>query len=206
VTLEGIEGSGKSTLGIGLVQKLTEAGHAPLMTREPGGSELGNEIRSLFLARRPRIPIDPLAEAFLVNAARAQHVVAAIAPALAAGRVVLCDRFVDSTLAYQGYGRGLEIERLRQICTLATRGLLPDVTLLLDVPVAVSRARLGTRGGEADRLESEPEEFHERVRAGFLALATVSPRFHTLDGNQPPERTLEAAWRIVAAQLESARA
>ena len=174
------------------------------MTREPGGSELGDEIRTLFLARSARIPIDPLAEAFLVNAARAQHVASAIEPALAAGRVVLCDRFVDSTLAYQGYGRGVEMERLRQICTLATGGLVPDATILLDVPVSVSRARLAARGGAADRLESEPPDFHERVRAGFLALATVSERFHTLDGTQAPERTLEAAWRIVAAQLENA--
>ncbi len=177
-----------------------------LATREPGGTELGDQIRELLLARGPHMPIEALAEAFLVNAARAQHVRQAIAPALAAGCVVLCDRFIDSTLAYQGYGRGLEIERLRGLCALAAGGLLPNITLLLDVPVPISRTRLGERGLQKDRLENEPSEFHERVRAGFLALAAVTPRIHTLDGTRPIEETLEAAWRIVAAQLEAARA
>lgn len=204
LTLEGIEGSGKSTLGAGLAEKLAAAGHAVLATREPGGTELGDRVRELFLAARPRLAIDPLAEAFLVNAARAQHVREAIAPALAAGKVVLCDRFADSTLAYQGYGRGLELEPLARLCELATGGLEPDVTLLLDVPVALSRRRLEARGGRIDRLESEPLEFHERVRAGFLALAAGAPRIHALDGTRPAEETLEAAWRIVAAQLENA--
>jgi dTMP kinase len=140
-----------------------------------------------------------------VNAARAQHVAETIAPALAAGQIVLCDRFVDSTLAYQGYGRGLELERLERICALATGGLSPDVTLLLDVPVSVSRERLGIRGGPSDRLESEAPEFHERVRSGFLALAAAAPRIRTLDGTVALEDTLEAAWRIVAAQLEIIR-
>jgi dTMP kinase len=176
-----------------------------LTTREPGGTELGNRIRELFLARGAHVPIDPLAEAFLVNAARAQHVAETIAPALAAGKVVLCDRFADSTLAYQGSGRGLEIERLTQLCALATGGLEPDATILLDVPVALSRDRLGERGGRIDRLESEPLAFHERVRAGFLALAAAEARIHTLDGTLPAEDVLEAAWRIVGARLESAR-
>jgi dTMP kinase len=203
LSLEGIEGSGKSTLAAGLARRLVAAGRDPLLTREPGGTELGDRVRELFLARLPRIPFAPLAEAFLVNAARAQHVVEVIAPALAAGRVVVCDRFVDSTLAYQGYGRGLEIERLAQICALATGGLLPDVTLLLDAPVALSRSRLGERGGRIDRLESESHEFHERVRAGFLALAAAAPRIHTLDASLPADVALDAAWRIVAARLEA---
>ncbi len=127
-----------------------------------------------------------------------------IEPALAAGRVVLCDRYVDSTLAYQGYGRGLEIDRLERICSLATGGLLPDLTLLLDVPLPVSRGRLGERGGGIDRVESESAAFHERVRAGYLALAASVPRIRTLDGTRTAEETLEAAWRIVAARLEIA--
>lgn len=176
-----------------------------MTTREPGGTELGNQIRALFLAQRPRIAIEPLAEAFLVNAARAEHIAETIAPALAAGQIVLCDRFVDSTLAYQGYGRGLELERLERICALATGGLSPDVTLLLDVPVSLSRDRLKARGGPGDRLESEAPEFHERVRAGFLALAATVPRVHTLDGTLAPAHVLEAAWRIVEAQLEIVR-
>ncbi len=129
-----------------------------------------------------------------MNAARAQHVIEAIAPALAAGRVVLCDRFADSTLAYQGYGRGLDMTMLRTIIEAATGGLTPDRTFLLDVPVEVSRERLLERNVRLDRLENEHDAFHERVRRGFLELARDSGRFVVLDGRLPPGVLVERAW------------
>ncbi|MBV8489233.1 MAG: dTMP kinase [Candidatus Eremiobacteraeota bacterium] len=179
VTLEGIEGSGKSTLLSGLAERLRASGREPLVTREPGGTALGDAIRAIFLDRS--LDISALSEAMLVNAARAQHVERTIRPALAQGRIVLCDRFVDSTLAYQGYGRGLDLAMLRGLCDAATAGLVPDVTFVLDVPLAVSRARTAARRPELDRLEAEDDAFHQRVREGFLALAR-SPQHRLLDG------------------------
>src|SRR5579862_5788330 len=169
VTVEGVEGSGKSTLLSGLAGRLRSDGRELVATREPGGTPIGDAIREIFLNRS--ISVAPLTEALLINAARAQHVVDVIAPALASGADVLCDRFVDSTLAYQGYGRGLDLDALRRLCDDATGGLVPDVTFVLDVPLAVSRARTLARERLADRLESEDDAFHERVRQGFLELA-----------------------------------
>jgi dTMP kinase len=146
--------------------------------------------------------IEPLAEAFLVNAARAQHVDEVIRPALAAGRVVVCDRFTDSTLAYQGYGRGFGLELLRELCAIATGGLEPDVVFLLDVPVGVARTRLGVRAQASDRIEAEGDAFHERVRAGFLALGKGSVRHRLLDGGLPRERVLEEAASVVNKRLQ----
>jgi dTMP kinase len=193
VSLEGIEGSGKSTLLSGLAGRLHAIGREPLVTREPGGTAVGDAIRAIFLSRS--FDISALSEALLANAARAQHVEETIRPALAAGRIVLCDRFVDSTLAYQGYGRGLDLEMLRGLCDVATGGLAPDLTFVLDVPVELSRARTAARHPSADRLEAESDAFHERVRAGFLELAQ-SPRHRVLDGTLDAgalvERALEA--------------
>jgi dTMP kinase len=184
VTVEGIEGSGKSTLLCGLAKRLKSDGREPVMTREPGGTPVGDAIRALFLDHS--VTIAPLTESLLVNAARAQHVAEVIRPALAAGRIVLCDRFVDSTLAYQGYGRGIGLELLRTICDAATGGLEPDFVFVLDVPLAVARARMRSRSERADRIEAEDDAFHERVRAGFLDLAR-SARHRVLDGTLPPE-------------------
>ncbi len=196
VTLEGIEGSGKSTLLAGLAGRLRAGGRDPLLTREPGGTPVGDAIRGIFLNRS--FTVAPLTEALLVNAARAEHVAVAIAPALAAGRLVLCDRFVDSTLAYQGYGRGVHLATLRSICEVATGGLAPDLTLVIDVPVALSRERMRARSGQADRLEAEDDAFHERVRNGFLELARA-PRHRLLDGTLAPEALVEAALQALQA-------
>ena len=195
VTVEGIEGSGKSTLLAGLSERL-RAERAVLATREPGGTPLGDRIRSIFLDRAIRI--DPLAEAMMVNAARAAHVSDVIRPALAEGKIVLCDRFVDSTLAYQGYGRGLDLAMLERICTIATGGLQPDLTLLVDVPLEVSRERARARRHELDRMESEDDGFHRRVRAGFLELARDSQRHRILDGTLAVPALLDAAAEAVA--------
>ena len=197
VTFEGIEGSGKSTLLSGVAARLRANGRDPLVTREPGGTPVGDAIRGLFLNRSSSVA--PLTEALLVNAARAQHVADVIEPALATGRTVLCDRFVDSTLAYQGYGRGLDRVALQAMCDLATAGIVPDLTFLLDVPVAVSRLRTRARGRDADRLEAEDDAFHERVRAGFLELAR-GPRHRVLDGRLDPDALLAEAMRALTAR------
>jgi dTMP kinase len=190
VVVEGIEGSGKSTLLSGLAEWLRDEGHEPLVTFEPGGTPAGSAIREFFLNRS--IAIGPLTEAFLVNAARAQHVADEIRPALEAGRIVVCDRFTDSTLAYQGYGRGIDLDVLGKLCELATGGLAPDIVFVVDVPVQVALARMQTRAEAPDRIEAEGAAFHERVRQGFLELAR-SPRHRVLDGTLAPQPLLEQA-------------
>lgn len=199
VVVEGIEGSGKSTLVATLAQTLRADGRDVVVTREPGGTPLGNAIREIFLDRG--VTIVPLAEAMLVNAARAQHVAEVIRPALDAGKIVICDRFTDSTLAYQGYGRGVDLDALRKLCDAATGGLEPDLVLVLDVPVSVARERLGARARAADRIESESDQFHERVRDGFLEAAKA--RGHrVLDGMLSEERLSKEAMAVVRKRLE----
>lgn len=186
----------------GLAARMRERGRDVVVTREPGGTALGERLRDVFTA--PDLAIDPLAEALIVSAARAQHVSEVIEPALAAGRSVLCDRFAAATLAYQGYGRGVPQETLRGLIALATRGRYPDLTLLVDVSVDVSRSRVRARAvatGEAqDRLERESAAFHERVRDGYLDLARQDTRIVTLDGTLEPEALCDAAWQAVVAQ------
>jgi dTMP kinase len=192
LTIEGIEGSGKSTLLSGLSDRLRSRGREIFVTREPGGTPVGDAIRALFLERD--VAIAPLTEALLVNAARAQHVADRIRPELDARRIVLCDRFVDSTMAYQGYGRGVDLAVLRSICDAATGGLQPDLTFVLDIPLALSRSRMAARGRAVDRLEAEDDRFYERVRDGFLALAG-GPRYRVLDATQSQEDLVERAMR-----------
>jgi dTMP kinase len=183
ITIEGIEGCGKSTQA----SRLARAWAGPVvLTREPGGTELGRGIRRLLLGSEPG-PIAPQAEVMLFMADRAQHVAEVIRPALAAGTAVISDRYLDSSLAYQGYGRGLPLALLRSAATLATGGLEPDVTVLVDVPVDLGLNRIRGRGAH-DRMEREAVDFHERVRAGFLDLASGAPRrFLVVDGTGDPE-------------------
>ncbi len=193
ITVEGIEGCGKSTLVAGLSSRLRSAGREIIVTREPGGTPVGDAIRHVFLA--PGLTIVPLAEALLINASRAQHVVDLIEPALERGTIVLCDRFVDSTLAYQGYGRGIDLAFLTGLCAVAAGERLPDVTFILDVPVAVSRERVARRDGTAsDRMEREDVAFYERVRRGFLDLASRSPRYRVFDATKPSEELVAEAF------------
>ncbi|MFZ0574973.1 MAG: dTMP kinase [Candidatus Cybelea sp.] len=194
VVIEGIEGSGKSTLHKGLVERFGVEGRDVVVTREPGGTATGDAIRSIFLDRT--LTIEPLTEAFLVSAARVQHVAEVIRPALAQDRLVLCDRFTDSTLAYQGYGGGLELASLQRLCGEATGGIQPDLVLLIDLPIEVARARLQERY-VLDRVESRDAAFHERVRQGYLELAK-SARHRVLDGTLPRDRLLEDAWNSIS--------
>jgi dTMP kinase len=173
-------------------------------TREPGGTPLGNLLRAAFV--NPNVAIDPVAEALIVNASRAQHITDVIEPALARGATVLCDRFADATLAYQGYGRGVDRELLQSLARTATRGREPDLTLLVDVPLDVSRARVASRavatGTSTDRLEREDDGFHDRVRDGYLALARAhASRFEVLDGTRIPDQLLCAALAAIDERL-----
>jgi len=179
ITFEGIEGSGKSTQARRLADEL-----GALFTFEPGATETGVRIREIVLGTGP---VAPQAELLLFLADRAQHIAEVIRPALAAGRIVICDRYNDSTLAYQGYGRRIPLAPLRQLTEEATGGLRPDVTFLLDVPVALGLSRAGRRGA-IDRIESETVAFHERVRHGFVTLAAEEPkRWVVVNGERDPE-------------------
>lgn len=200
ITIEGIEGSGKTTLLSGLAERLRAQGRTVLVTREPGGTPVGDAVRRIFLDE-PDLAIAPLTEALLINAARAQHVIESIRPALARGEVVLCDRYTDSTLAYQGYGREFDLGRLRTICDLATGGLAPDRTFVLDVPVDVSEERVKSRAARVDRMESQARAFHERVRNGFLELASSSSRYVLLDGRADAATLVDEAMRALGERV-----
>ena len=184
ITLEGGDGSGKSTQIKHLVTYLTERGKTVVESREPGGTDLGHELRDIVLHRRGHIA--PRAEALLYAADRAHNIATKVRPAIEAGSIVVQDRYLDSSLAYQGAGRVLDAEEVRFLSTWATEGLLPDLTVLLDLDPAVGRARIA--GGRYDRLEEEVDDFHIRVREAYLALAAAEPgRFLVLDATRPIE-------------------
>ncbi|HWF60230.1 MAG TPA: dTMP kinase [Nitrospira sp.] len=175
ITLEGGEGSGKTTQARKLCEGLTAQGLDVLHTREPGGTLLAERLRSILLDHSVET-IAPETEAYLIFAARRQHVDHVIKPALARGVTVVCDRFSDSTMAYQGYGRGLDLRVLRRMNDWATGKLIPQLTLLFDVPVSIGLSRRRKRAATENRLDRETERFHRKVRAGFHALARREPR------------------------------
>jgi dTMP kinase len=202
VTLEGGEGAGKSTQITRLADRAHDAGFEVLTCREPGGTPLGERLReALFgLDAAP----SALAELLTFSAARAELVSAVVRPALERGALVLCDRFTDSTLAYQGYGRGLDLEVIEVVNRAATGGLTPDLTLLLDLAPGAGRAR-GIQGG-TDYLEREALAFHERVREGYQALAVADPgRWVVIDAAQPVDAVTSAAWAALDGLLRRAR-
>ena len=208
VTFEGGDGTGKSTQIHALESYLGKAGRSCMVTREPGGTALGTAIRKVLLEVGEHA-IASSTELFLYLADRSQHVHEIILPAIGAGKIVLCDRFTDSTLAYQGYGRGLDLARLRQLNDMASGETRPDLTFLLDCPVefglartALRRAQFATGADQEDRFEREEIDFHEKIRAGFLELARAEPRrFRVIDASQPIEEVSAAIRRIIDQEL-----
>jgi dTMP kinase len=186
LTLEGPEGSGKSTQIPFLATVLRKAGFSVTSTREPGGTKMAEAIRKTLLSASSKESVLPETEALLVLAARSQHVAHVIRPALNQGGIVLCDRFADSTFAYQGFGRGLSLTWLQSANRAATGGLMPHLTLLLDIPVPIGLARRRRARGIRNRLDRESAKFHERVRRGFLTLSSRTPRrIKVINASQP---------------------
>ena len=191
IAFEGGEGCGKSTQAARLATR-----RGAVLTREPGGTPLGERVRAIFLD--PAAEVDAWAEVLLVAAARAQLVADVIAPALSEGRDVVTDRFSGSSLAYQGYGRGLPVDAVARISGFATRGIEPDVVVLLDVTAEVAVARLGT---ERDRLEAAGDKFHERVRLGYRELAATHDRWVVVDGSGTIDDVEAAVWKAVSGRI-----
>ena len=205
ITFEGIDGSGKSTQLRMLANFLKQKGCAVLLTREPGGTSVGNRLRAALLDAQEEV--DPLTELLVFAADRAQHVRRVLRPALEAGQVVFSDRYADATAAYQGAGRGFSPELISEIIELATEGLKPDLTLLFDLSVddSTARTRRRTNGKQqGDRLDSEDAEFHNRVRDAYLRLARAEPeRIKIIETNQPLELTHQRVKEIVLPFLRS---
>lgn len=195
ITLEGPEGAGKSTVIAGIAQRLTSMGREVVSTREPGWGDFGKRIRAILLDGE-EMPAE--SELFLFLADRANHAANFILPNLEAGKVVLCDRHAESTLVYQGYARGLEKDFLRKANLMATRGLRPDLILLLDLDVELGLSRQTSK----DRLDLESIEFHQKVRAGFLTEAKSDvKRWAKIDAAQNPEQVLEDCWTAIQTRL-----
>lgn len=197
ISIEGIEGSGKSTLLYGLKDFVESLGLDVVITREPGGTMFAEGIRNLILHKDEEI--DPWTEVFLLIAARRENVVKVILPALREGKVVITDRFTDSTLAYQGYGRGLPLKKLSLLNKMATSKIFPRLTFLIDLPPQEGFKR---KRGNLDRIEREKLEFHERVRQGYLAIARkAKKRIKVLDGTKDPDILLKEAKEILKKRL-----
>lgn len=202
ITLEGPEGSGKTSQVPPLAACLREKGYAVVVTREPGGTAVSDQIRDVLMNLK-NVSIVPRTEILLFLAARAQHVESLIRPALEVGKLVLCDRYGDSTLAYQGYGHNTDLENLRYLLNYATGGLKPDLTLLLDVPVEVGLMRKRENDSEWNRLDAYEEAFHKRVRQGYLELAKLEPdRWQKIDATQDKDQVQKEMRRAVMARLQ----
>jgi len=202
ISFEGPEGGGKSTQIHRLAASLAERGFPVWTTREPGGTGVGEMIRPILLGRQ-QIRMTPWSEALLFTAARAQHVEEVIRPRLAGGELVLCDRYIDSTLAYQGYGRGLDLDMLRRLQVQATGGLQPDLTMLLNLPVETGLARIPRPA--QDRLDRETATFHQRVRAGYQEMAAADPRrWREIDASADQDQVAARILVLVSEALQQA--
>jgi dTMP kinase len=198
ITLEGGEGAGKSTLVKGLKEKLERSGRPVLVTREPGGTPKGEEIRKVLLAGIAQ-RMGPMAEALLFASARDEHLKMIIRPALEKKQTVLCDRFSDSTRAYQGYVGGVNRALIERLDLVVVGNTKPDVTFIIDVPAEVGLSRVKLRAGRTDRFESEELDFHRRLRAAYIDISQRFPeRCIVLDGTQSPDAVLEKAWNALA--------
>ncbi len=205
IVLEGGEGAGKSVQAKMLADRLRDAGKKVVVTREPGGTRIGEQIRAIT-HNTENVDLDPVAEAYLMAASRAQHVRETIAPVLAAGSIVISDRFVDSSIAYQGYGRNLGAEDIAALNELAVNGAKPDLVILLDVPPAVGLARLATNVKQKDRLDMQQKDFYDRVRAGYLALAKRFPNLYVvIDATKSIQEVASTIWHEVNRKINSNR-
>jgi dTMP kinase len=205
ITLEGPEGSGKSTHASRLAEYLRSKGRDVLLTREPGGTSIGDQIRSI-LNDHANTAMHPRAEILLFCASRAQLISQMIRPQLARGGTVVCDRYADSTLAYQGYGHGLDLEPLRSISDFATDRLVPDMTLLLDLPVEVGLARRRRSDSDWNRLDALEVEFHRRVREGYLEMAGKEPgRWTRINAEKDEEDVWQQIKKAVTSRLGTGR-
>lgn len=203
ITFEGIEGSGKTTQLKGALDHLRKKGYDCVITREPGGTGIGEKIRAILLDPENR-GMDPLTELLLYTADRVQHVKEILEPARAAGKTILCDRYFDATLVYQGYARGLDIEMILALHRLMVKGLQPDLTILLDLPPEEGLARAwrqidsGTRTAKESRFEEETLAFHNRIRAGYLDLARREPeRFRIVDARRDEKLVLKDILEVL---------
>ena len=202
VSFEGIEGCGKTTQAMLLAQWLKSRGRQVVVTREPGGTPIAEKIRKVLLDSRNH-HMSPLTELLLLQASRAQHLAQVIIPALKAGQIVVCDRFADSSTAYQGYGRGLDLEMVKQLNRIAVDGCWPRLTLVFDLPVEKGFARAAKRKRALDRMEKQQIAFHRKVRRGFLAIAKADPaRVKVLDGSFPPDVIQAAVRQLVSVCLK----
>ena len=207
ISFEGIEGSGKTTHVKHTVRFLKDKGHDCVITREPGGTRIGEKIRAILLDPMSK-DMDPLAELLLYTADRAQHIKEYILPLLSDGKMVLCDRYYDATMAYQGFARGLDIGLIEKMHKLLFENLKPDITLLLDLPPEIGLARAwkqietGTRTGEETRFEEETLSFHKKVRSGYLELARLEPeRFRIIDASKDEHGVREEIIKILDAEI-----
>jgi len=203
ITLEGPDGSGKSSQMAPLAEFISQLGHSVVSLREPGTSAIGEQIRNVIMSLK-NTAMNPRTEILLFLAARAQFVEEIVRPALAAGQWVLCDRYADSTLAYQGYGHQVDLDNLRRLLQFATGGLTPDLTLLLDIDTKAGLSRKRSAGGEWNRLDAYPVEFHQRVRHGYFELAAREPqRWVVIDASQPPEMVQSAMRQAILARVHA---
>ena len=205
ITLEGPEGSGKSAHIPVLADFLRQQGYEVISTREPGGTPIGDEIRNTLL-KLGNTAMHPTTEILLFQASRAQHVNELILPALASDKIVLCDRFADSTMAYQGYGHQTDLAQLAQIIHFATGGLQPDLTLLLDVDIEIGLKRRSVDSGNWNRLDAKEKAFHQRVRKGYLEMAAAQPeRWVRIDASKSLEEVFADIQQVVASRLADKR-
>ena len=207
ITLEGIEGSGKTTQARYMVEFLQSQGHDCVMTREPGGTRIGEKIRAILLDPESK-DMDPLGELLLYTADRAQHIKELVKPYLSAGKTVLCDRFYDATVAYQGFARGLDIGLINKIHQFILKDLKPDITFLLDLSPKVGLSRAwqqinnGTRTGIETRFEEEKLPFHEKVRSGYLEIARIEPeRFRIIDASRDKYQVRDEIIKILSIEI-----
>ena len=204
LTLEGIEGSGKTTQINNISRFLENKGHDCVITREPGGTKIGRKIRSILLDPENK-GLEPMAELLLYFSDRVQHVKELINPALSKGKTVICDRYFDATLVYQGYARGLDIKLITRLHEIVLEGLKPDITFLLDLSPEIGLSRAweqignGSRSGDETRFEKEALSFHEKIRAGYLELARLEPqRFRVIDASQGKNRVQMVIEKVLA--------